>query len=773
MTPEKMVIENSVRPLRIGWFSNSPHAPSGYGQQTRLIASRLRDYGHEMALFVSHGIQFGAMLIGDIPCYPSSHNPSGDWSQHLVGPYSRHFNADITVCFVDAWVLKPELYGEGVRPVMMFPIDTEGIPPGTLDKIQKAWARITYSRFGYEQVKAASLESYYIPHGVDLQAYQPMDREEARKQVFLPDDGRFIVCVVAANNDPLPTRKGWEQIFDGWRRFKASGHPKAKDALLYLHTTINGRTNLEHLALSYGFNDGKSIAFCDQLQQYLGFDTEFMRATYAASDVLLCASTGEGFGLPLLEAQASGTPVIAPDWTATSELIFSGMRMVKKPENRFMNNLFAFQYLADPDVINEALCAFCDAEAEWPEYRIAAREGAMHYDINKIVLTHWLPVLDELKSRCEEEDNEHNRVRQAKSSPGDYRDSCLAEIKEMPFSSQPKVVMVVPSWNERCGIAEYSGFTMNALQLAGIPTVIVETCTAASAIARQFDSVEAVILQHEYVFFDNRSNRLGRGESTIGAFRELLNLKQEMSLKGVPCKVGVILHTVSPKPYERGLNRIITQFIEEGLPFYATSVAGASFLGARVAPLGAFPIPGVNPQPDPDFIPPDVLTIGNFGIFGPHRDIQGQAALCHATGSKLLGSFYCDSMVKRGMLNTMLSSVPLVDMQVWTDYGTPLDIMERLQGANILYMPRPDAGLFYASASVLMALNALKPIIVNRAACYEDLGDCVLYADTLEEAIEQVNTLRDPGFYFKCQVRMRNYLERRSVVNVYREAGLI
>jgi len=773
MLPEKMIIENSVRPLRIGWFSNSPHAPSGYGQQTRLIVSRLQEYGHKMALFVSHGIQFGAMLIGDIPCYPSSHNPSGDWSQHLLGPYSRHFEADITVCFLDAWVLKPELYGEGVRPVMMFPIDTEGIPPSTLDRIQKAWARITYSKFGYEQVKAAGLDSYFVPHGIDLQAYQPMDREAARKHALLPDDGRFIAVVVAANNDPLPTRKGWEQIFDGWRRFKASGHPKAKDALLYIHTNLNGRTNLEHLALSYGFNDGKAIAYCDQLQQYLGFDTEFMRATYAAADVLLCASTGEGFGLPLLEAQACGTPVIAPDWTSTGELIFSGMRMAKRLENRFMNNLFGFQYLADPEVIREALCAFCDAEAEWPEYRLAAREGALQYDINKIVLTHWLPVLDELKTRCEEEDAEHHRVRLAKSSPGEYRDAVLSEVRDLPLSSQPKVVLVVPSWNERCGIAEYSGFTMDALQKSGTPAVIVETTTAACALARQFDSVESVILQHEYVFFDNRSNRLGRGESTIGAFRELLNLKKEMSQKGVPFKVSVLLHTVSPRPYERGLNRIITQFIEEGLPFYTTSLSGATFLGVKMCPLGAFPIPGKKYHPDGSRVTPDTLTIGNFGIYGPHRDISGQAALCHETKSRLLGSFYCDSMVKRGELYTLLSGVPLVDTKLWTDYGTPHDIMDRLQEADILFMPRPDAGLYYASASVLMALNALKPVIVNRATCYEDLGDCVLYADTMEEAVKHVENLRDSEFYYQCQVRIQKYLQRRSVVNVYQEVGLV
>jgi hypothetical protein len=52
----------------------------------------------------------------------------------------------------------------------------------------------------------------------------------------------------------------------------------------------------------------------------LGFSDQYMAGVFTASDVLLGASMGEGFQVPLIEAAACGTRQIASAWTAPVDL---------------------------------------------------------------------------------------------------------------------------------------------------------------------------------------------------------------------------------------------------------------------------------------------------------------------------------------------------------------------------------------------------------------------------------------------------------------------
>jgi glycosyltransferase involved in cell wall biosynthesis len=53
--------------------------------------------------------------------------------------------------------------------------------------------------------------------------------------------------------------------------------------------------------------------FGKRLFWFSGISDEMLEAVYAASSVLLAASFGEGFGLPLIEAAQHGLPILARD----------------------------------------------------------------------------------------------------------------------------------------------------------------------------------------------------------------------------------------------------------------------------------------------------------------------------------------------------------------------------------------------------------------------------------------------------------------------------
>ena len=72
------------------------------------------------------------------------------------------------------------------------------------------------------------------------------------------------------------------------------------------------------------------------------FGPEDLAKLYSSFDVLLNPSTGEGFGGPLVESQACGTPVIAGNWTSMPELIGAGY-LVEWSEKWF-TPLAAYQF---------------------------------------------------------------------------------------------------------------------------------------------------------------------------------------------------------------------------------------------------------------------------------------------------------------------------------------------------------------------------------------------------------------------------------------------
>jgi hypothetical protein len=55
--------------LRIGWNSNAPWAATGYGTQTAQVTQRMKEQGHDVAIFSNYGLEGSNTDWNGIPVY--------------------------------------------------------------------------------------------------------------------------------------------------------------------------------------------------------------------------------------------------------------------------------------------------------------------------------------------------------------------------------------------------------------------------------------------------------------------------------------------------------------------------------------------------------------------------------------------------------------------------------------------------------------------------------------------------------------------------------
>jgi glycosyltransferase involved in cell wall biosynthesis len=140
------------------------------------------------------------------------------------------------------------------------------------------------------------------------------------------------------------------------------------------------------------------VLFCDQYTNLIGLPDFYLVNVYNALDVLTLVSLGEGFGIPLVEAQACGCPVITGEWTSMGELCFSGWKIPKTEADPFWNTFFeSFQWRVKVEAVIERMEAAYTMKGN-QEYRDRARAGAVRYDADRIVKRFWAPVLKDMES---------------------------------------------------------------------------------------------------------------------------------------------------------------------------------------------------------------------------------------------------------------------------------------------------------------------------------------------------------------------------------------
>jgi glycosyltransferase involved in cell wall biosynthesis len=115
---------------------------------------------------------------------------------------------------------------------------------------------------------------------------------------------------------------------------------------------------------------------------------------YRSADVLLATSMGEGFGIPVVEAQGCGTPVIVSDFSAQPELVGAGWKVGGQPwwDEAQESILFTPAISAIVNRLKDAYAARGDNGL-----RERAVAKAAEYDTDKVFAERWVPLLVEME----------------------------------------------------------------------------------------------------------------------------------------------------------------------------------------------------------------------------------------------------------------------------------------------------------------------------------------------------------------------------------------
>jgi len=365
--------------------------PTGYGSQTKLLLKKFEQMGHEVAVSCATGAPMATLSWQGIKLFPDSGH-SAKYGMDMVKTHAERWGADVVISWLDAFSI-PCTVAKALNWGAWVPVDSEPMMVRNVDPLKACKWTMAPTKWGVQMLHDAGLpNAMLLPCAYDPQLFKNLGNPHQSKVDFAklikrPDvQDKFLVNVVSANSGG---RKNYQAIFAAWRFFHAD-HP---NTLLYLHTDITGYfcggSDLVEMAKLYGCADD-SIFYVSQWEYSTGqLGEEYLNLVYNASDVHLNCCYGEGFGLPIMEAQAAGCPTIVPDFAAATEV--GQCYKITKGE-MYSTVPGALQFMVDVgDVVRMLNAAY---ENRHMENRQAISDKTKPWQVDEVCQKYWHWILD-------------------------------------------------------------------------------------------------------------------------------------------------------------------------------------------------------------------------------------------------------------------------------------------------------------------------------------------------------------------------------------------
>jgi hypothetical protein len=385
------------------WYSNSITQPTGYGQQSWEVVTRMKRHGIDVATISNYGREgvngHTDTPYGKVPEYARGLDMYSNDSTPVAHAHhvEKHPNKpSLLITLADVWILNNPEFAKIPKIASWVPLDHVSIPPAV-----KAWLSkdnvvpIAMATFGVEQMNEVGIESTYIPHAIDTHTFKPTDTiagQNTRRFLNLKDDDFLIVVNSANKANKSIHRKAYAELLLAFSTFRK----KVPNAYLYIHsepTGIFGGFHLPRLAAACGL-PMDAVLFPNPIDYRFSFEKHDLAAIYTAADVCLQVSYGGGYELPIMEAQSCATRTISINWSAPKDLVAEDGWLIGGQMFWDEAQLAWFKVPSIHSIVLALEDAY-EVTKEKGSHSEISREFAKQFDAEKVWLEKWIPFLKE------------------------------------------------------------------------------------------------------------------------------------------------------------------------------------------------------------------------------------------------------------------------------------------------------------------------------------------------------------------------------------------
>lgn len=361
-----------------------------------------------MVFYCTYGLEGGVQQWEGINCLPA--NGQG-FVDPIIRGHLRYTQPDLVITLFDLWPWRGTEIVSWIREVgakwlAWFPIDATPISWANIDVLDFVDYPVALANFAEEEIKKIQddFKTKVIPHGIEKDfGYTANGRREFRRQLQVPEDAFLFGSV--GRNAYYPGRKGFDRLI------RAFGKADLPNSYLYLHTGDWSESGSVPISTMIDFYERESpgikgrIKLADEYNLVMGYSQDGMNAMYSSFDCYVQPTLGEGFGIPVMEAQACGCAVIATNCTSMPELVAPNSSELVPGATEIFTPDPSHRVLIDIDRLVESMTRIYDIKQDDPAgfraMKGTAGQWANNWDWDKLWVEEWTPLLESIAGEIE------------------------------------------------------------------------------------------------------------------------------------------------------------------------------------------------------------------------------------------------------------------------------------------------------------------------------------------------------------------------------------